>query len=82
MQLADEAIVASGLRVDRATARVRGGSERDRMIRCGWDRTVPVSSLDSGAVKDEDEQQQAKAALHAGSLVLKWLHQHAGHCYL
>ena len=39
---------------------------------------MPVSSLDSGTVKDEDEQQQTKPTLKRGLLVLKWLRQHAG----
>jgi hypothetical protein len=43
---------------------------------------VAVSSLDSGAVKNEDEQQQTEPTLQVSSPVLKCRHQHAGHCQL
>jgi hypothetical protein len=41
-----------------------------------------VGGLDSGAVKDEDEQQQTEPTLQVSSPVLKCRRQHAGHCQL
>ena len=39
---------------------------------------MTVSSLDSRAVKNEDDQQQTEAPFQGGATVLNWFGQHAG----
>lgn len=41
---------------------------------------MAVRSLDSGAVKDEDDQQQTEGAFKIGAVVLNCFRQHVGHC--
>lgn len=41
---------------------------------------MAVSGLDSGAVKDEEDQQQTEAAFQRGAVVLNCFRYHAGHC--
>lgn len=42
---------------------------------------MTVSSLDSGTVKDEEDQQQTEAAFQRGAGVLNCVIQHAGLVY-
>ena len=59
MQLTDQAVAASGRRAEDATIG-SGLGYGDRVTCRGSYASMPVSSLGSGAVKDEDDQQQAK----------------------
>ena len=81
MQLTDQAVVASGCSAERAVTR-SGLGQRDRVTCLRDYASVPVSSLDSGAIKDENDQQQTKPTFYVSRLVLKCVEQHAGHCQL
>ena len=60
MQLADEAVAASGRSVESVAA--GAGSDQRSGVTC-WRQYAPVlvSGLYSGAVEDEDDQQQTEA---------------------
>ena len=79
MQLADQTITAStGWVESRAVgAGLSYGSNVTRRRR--WP-PVPVRCFDSGAVEDEDDQQQTEPTFQVGATVLNCLNQHAGHC--
>ena len=81
MQLADEAVAASGRAIDRCTCVLRL-DESCRAAICRADAAMTVSGLDGGAVDYESEQQQADAALKRGSSVLVCAVEHARHCRL
>ena len=60
MQLADQAVAASGGSVESSVAGV--GSNQRSSVTCRRQYApVLVSGLDSGAVEDEDDQQQTEA---------------------
>ena len=80
MQLTDQTIAAAGLSC-RSCSGGAGFVERDGIVCRQHDSAVAVSRFDSRSVEDEDDQQQTKAALQVGGLVLK-CSQHAGYCRL
>src|SRR5215217_5265732 len=79
MQLTDEAVAASGRCAENCTGRPRlnyGGC-----VTCpDYYASMPVSSLDRGAIKDEDDEQQTEPTFQASAVVLNCVNQHAGHC--
>src|SRR5215217_5256608 len=79
MQLTDEAVAASGRCAENCTGRPRlnyGGC-----VTCpDYYASMPVSSLDRGAIKDEDDEQQTEPTFQVSAVVLNCVNQHAGHC--
>jgi hypothetical protein len=79
VQLADETVVASNLAASRRR-RVLCVGKRSCSATRRRHASVTVSSLDSGTVKDEEDQQQTDAAFQRGAGVLNCSIEHAGHC--
>ena len=72
LQLADETVAASNLAANRRRCGLRVG-ERSSCA-AGWQHAaVSVSRLDSGPVKNENDEQQSDAAFQDSAVVLNCL---------
>lgn len=79
MQLADEAVAATGRVIYRRACLLRL-EQSCRATICSADTAMTVSGFNRGGVGYENEQQQTNPTPERGAVILKCAVQHARHC--